>query len=147
MAAFGVSLIPLMYSLEEILIGFTTFDRRTHKLKLFADDLRLVLMDVEELKTTYGVICKFEIISGLLMHRDPTRDKCPALPFGKHREFHLWPEWVSVKNKIKIVGGIFSNNESFEKINSELVFLGAKAPLHLVRLINLPKSFKTAIYG
>ena len=115
MAAFVVSLIPLMYSLEEKLIGFTTFDRRTHKLKLFTDDLRLVLMDVEELKTTYDVICKFEIISGLLTHRDPTRDKCQALPFGKHRDFQLWPEWVSVKNKIKVVGVIFSNNESFEK--------------------------------
>ena len=121
MAVFVVSLIPLMYSLEEKLTGIVTLDQRNHKLKLFADDLKLFLVDVNELKISYDVICCFERISGLLMHRDSTRDKCQALPFGKHRDFQLWPDWVSVKDKIKIVGGIFSNNESFEKINSELV--------------------------
>ena len=61
------------------------------------------------------------MISGLEMHRHPTNAKCQALPFGTHRNFSLWPAWVSVKNYIKVVGGWFSNNESLEKINSEHV--------------------------
>ena len=121
MAAFVVSLIPLMYSLDEKMLGISTSDSKTHKYKLFADDLKLFLKNVNELTVVYDVICKFESISGLEMHRDPTRDKCQALPFGSHRNYQLWPDWVSVKNKIKIVGGMFSNDEPFEKINTELV--------------------------
>ena len=39
MAAFVVSLIPLMHSLEEKLTGIVTLNAKTHKLKMFADDL------------------------------------------------------------------------------------------------------------
>ena len=56
------------------------------------------------------------------MHRDPARGKCQALPFGSHREFQDWPEWVTVKSSMKIVGVMFSNVESLEKLNSDLVF-------------------------
>ena len=38
------------------------------------------------------------------MHRDPKQDKCNVLPFGDHREHQDWPEWVTVKNRIKVVG-------------------------------------------
>ena len=41
MAAFVVSLIPLMYYLEEKIVGITTLDQKNHKIKLFADDLKL----------------------------------------------------------------------------------------------------------
>ena len=56
-----------------------------------------------------------------MLHRDPNREKCQALPFGDHRHFQNWPDWITVKDKIKIVGGIFSNSQSFEIVNSELV--------------------------
>ena len=121
MAAFVVSLIPLMYSLDERLSGIKTSDQKCHKIKLFADDLKLFLSKPEELVLIYDIICNFEKVSGLEMHRDPSREKCQALPFGSHREYQNWPVWISVKNKIKIVGGFFSNNESFELINSDLV--------------------------
>ena len=55
------------------------------------------------------------------MHRDPKREKCQAIPFGEHREHLDWPKWVTVKNKIKVVGAVFSNDESFDKLNSDLV--------------------------
>ena len=109
MAAFFVSLIPLMMDLDEKVKGMTTPDGKTHKFKLFADDLKLFVTDTEELNIVYDVICNFENVSGLKMHRDPSRGKCQALPFGSHRSFDNWPEWVSVKSKVKIVGGHSSN--------------------------------------
>ena len=57
-----------------------------------------------------------------MMHRDPARGKCQVLPFGSHREFQEWPELVTVKSSVKIVGVMFSNIESLEKLNSDLVF-------------------------
>ena len=121
MAAFVVSLIPLMYSLQEKLTGIVTLNAKTHKLKMFADDLKLFIKDVGEIDQICEVIYHFEEISGLEMHRDPGRDKCQVLPFGNHVNFQNWPDWVSVKSKMKVVGGIFSNNECLDKLNSELV--------------------------
>ena len=55
------------------------------------------------------------------MHRDPARNKCQALPFGQHREHRNWPRWITVKDEVKIVGAIFSNQGgSIEKLNSNL---------------------------
>ena len=88
---------------------------------MFGDDLKLSIGDSEEINQNYQVICDFEEISGLEMHRDPGRDKCQVLPFGSHVDFQNWPEWVSVKSKMKVVGGIFSNNESLDTLNSDLV--------------------------
>ena len=88
---------------------------------LFADDLKVFLRDTSEIESVYGIICSFEKVSGLKMHRDPARGKCQALPFGSHRQFQSWPDWVSVKDKIKVVGGLFSNRETCEKVNSDLV--------------------------
>ena len=121
MAAFVVSLIPLMHALEERLDGIETAGIGRQKIKMFADDLKLFLRNTDEIETVYEVICRFEKVSGLKMHRDPTRGKCQALPFGVHRQFVQWPYWVSVRDKIKVVGGLFSNNEAFEKINSDYV--------------------------
>ena len=122
MAAFVISLIPLMCSLEEVMVGIKTPDDKNHKIKMFADDLKVFISDLGEIDSVYDVICKFETVSGLEMHRDRSRDKCQALPFGNHRDNVTWPAWVSVKKQMKVVGAIFSNDESLEKLNSELVF-------------------------
>ena len=121
MAAFVIALIPLMISLEEVMTGIVTPDEKCHKVKMFADDLKLFIKDLNEIENIYDRICKFEKISGLKMHRDPSRDKCQALPFGRHRAFKEWPVWVSVKNNMKVVGAYFSNNECMDKLNTENV--------------------------
>ena len=69
----------------------------------------------------YETINNFELVSGTEMHRDPTREKCQALPFGSHRQYDGWPSWVTVKNEIKILGVYYSNDESLEKCNSEKI--------------------------
>ena len=121
MAAFVISLIPLMVSLEGVMSGIVTPNDKCHKIKMFADDLKAFIKDLDEVDAIYDVICNFENVSGLMMHRDPRRDKCQALPFGSHKANKDWPEWVSVKSKMKVVGAIFSNNECIDKLNSGLV--------------------------
>ena len=121
MVAFVISLIPMMMSLEEVMSGIVTSDKKCHRIKLFADDLKVFIRDLDEIDCIYDVISKFESISGISMHRDPLREKCQAIPFGEHREHLDWPKWVTVKNKIKVVGAVFSNDESFDKLNSDLV--------------------------
>ena len=64
---------------------------------------------MSELKTYQKVIENFERISGLEMHRDPGREKCQALPFGKHKEEEEWPFWITVKTSIKVVGIYYTN--------------------------------------
>ena len=121
MVGFVISLIPMMLVLEEVMSGIVTRDGKCHKIKMFADDLKGFIGDIQEIDRIYDIICKFETISGIVMHRDPKREKCILLPFGDHREHQDWPEWVTVKNKMKVVGAIFSNNEHIDKLNSELV--------------------------
>ena len=121
MAAFVVAMIPLMKWLEEVLKGIITFDDQIHKIKLFADDMKIFVQDLKEIEYVYSLISKFEKISGLEMHRDPAREKCQALPFGNHCLNKKWPEWVTVKNSIKVVGIIFSNEGQMEVLNSKLV--------------------------
>ena len=104
MAAFVLCLAPLMLALEDVLGGIKTGDGELHKIKAFADDMKLFVGNLEEIPRAYGIISNFECVSGLLMHRDPRREKCQALPFGEHREVDSWPDWVTVKNSIKIVG-------------------------------------------
>ena len=120
MAAFVISLIPLMYDIEKKVSGIT-LENKTHRLKMFADDLKLFISNLNEVQIVSNSIMRFEAVSGLEMHRDPHRNKCQALPFGQHRQFIRWPEWVSVKNQVKIVGAIFTNEGNLEKLNSELV--------------------------
>ena len=122
MAAFVVSIIPLMKALELVVSGITTPDDQVHKVKVFADDLKLFLSNLKEVKECYNVIEGFENIAGLKMHRDPARGKCQALPFGRHVEYDDWPEWISVRESIKVVGIIFTNErERFETLNTDLV--------------------------
>ena len=121
MAAFVLCLAPLMVSLEEVLEGIQTGDDINHKVKAFADDMKLCLADPKEIPVVYDLICKFEAVSGMKMHRDPRREKCQALPFGTHRDIQDWPEWVTVKDAIKVVGAWFSNIGNLEKLNGDLV--------------------------
>ena len=82
----------------------------------------MFIADLREKSVCYNEIEKFEVISGLKMHRDPQRGKCQALPFGSHREYMEWPEWISVRDCIKVVGIIYTNKrEEFEKVNTKLV--------------------------
>ena len=121
MAAFVVGMIPLMNSLEEKLIGIKIDEGKTHRIKLFADDMKIFIANRREIDTAYNIIEKFEKVSGLEMHRDPARQKCQALPFGEHRNISEWPEWVTVKESMKVVGAMFSNKESLEMLNTNIV--------------------------
>ena len=122
MGAFVISMIPLMIALEGTISGIMTPDLTEHKVKAFADDLKVFIADLREISMCYNEIEKFEVISGLKMHRDPQRGKCQALPFGSHREYMEWPEWISVRDCIKVVGIIYTNKrEEFEKVNTKLV--------------------------
>ena len=121
MVGFVISLIPMMVALEEVMSGIITRDGKCHKIKLFADDLKGFFGEIHEIDKVYDVICKFEKNSGIIMHRDPKREKCQLIPFGDHRKYQDWPEWVTVKNQIKVVGAIFSNEKNIDKLNSELV--------------------------
>ena len=49
MLAFVISLIPMMLSLEEVMSGNVTRDRKCHKIKLFADDLKGFIGDIQEI--------------------------------------------------------------------------------------------------
>ena len=121
MAAFVLQLVPLTYALEEVITGIKV-NEKIHKVKSFADDVKLFLKDLSELETCYKAIEKFEKISGLEMHRDPGREKCQALPFGKHKGEDRWPTWVTVKTSIKVVGIFYTNeHQNLEKINQEQV--------------------------
>ena len=122
MGAFVISMIPLMIALEGTISGIMTPDLTEHKVKAFADDLKVFIADLREISMCYNEIEKFEVISGLKMHRDPQRGKCQALPFGSHREYMEWPEWISVRDCIKVVGIIYTNKrDEFEKVNTKLV--------------------------
>ena len=83
---------------------------------MFADDPKLIIRDLDEVNV--NVICNFEAVLVLLMHRDLIREKCQALSFGCHIDHD---QWVTVKSKMKVVAAIFSNNESIDKLNSDLV--------------------------
>ena len=120
MGAFVLAMAPLGQVLEDALEGITTPDGTKHAVKAFADDVKLVLKDLDgELTSVYSIISDFEFVSGTEMHRDPLRGKCQALPFGSHRNHEEWLVWVTVKNEIKILGVLYSNTDSMEKCNSK----------------------------
>ena len=123
MAAFVLAAAPLGLAIDQVLEGISTPDGILHKIKTFADDSKLVLKNVDtELRQVYEIINNFELVSGNEMHRDPSRGKCQALPFGSHRQYEEWPTWVTVKNEINVLGIWYSNRESLEKCNSKEVF-------------------------
>ena len=121
MAGFVVSLIPLMIKMEGTLRGITT-NKKNHKCKFFADDCKAFISDIEEIDDLLKLIEEFEGVSGVRMHRDPQKGKCQALPFGDHKQYKDWNRWpwVSVQNKVKIVGAIFCNDNDIDKLNSDL---------------------------
>ena len=123
MACFVAGLIPLLIELEENLEGITTPDGVKHKVKAFADDDKVFLKNPDEIHKAYEIIEKFEHVSGLEMHRDPARQKCSALVFGNHRDYNNWPDWVTIKDEVKIVGIMYGNNpeKSLESLNSDMV--------------------------
>ena len=41
MAAFVVSLVPMMFAIEEKMTGIVTTNHKLHRIKMFADDLKL----------------------------------------------------------------------------------------------------------
>ena len=121
MAAFVTQIIPLFSALEKVLDGIK-IRNQIERLKGFADDVKVIIRRPEEIGLCYKIISRFEEISGLRMHRDPLREKCQALPFGSHREYKHWPVWVTVKNRIKIVGIWFTNERNkLEEVNTTLV--------------------------
>ena len=121
MPAFVMQMIPLIYHLENSVKGIMV-NGKIHKVKAFADDVKLFLGSTSEIGAIYDVIEKFEGVSGLQMHRDPQRKKCQALSFGTHKTFNEWPQWITMSNQTKIVGIIFTNEQKkFEQLNTELV--------------------------
>ena len=123
MAAYVLAAAPLGLAIDQVLEGIYTPDGILHKIKTFADDSKLVLKNIDtELKQVYEIINNFELVSGNEMHRDPSRGKCQALPFGSHKQYEEWPTWVTVKNEINVLGIWYSNRESLEKCNSKEVF-------------------------
>ena len=122
MGAFVLAIAPLGHALEDALEGITTSDGIKHRVKAFADDAKLVIKNIDsEITMVYEVINRFEKVSGMEMHRDRKREKCQALPFGSHRSYTNWPDWITVKNEVKILGINYSNFETLEVCNSRMV--------------------------
>ena len=122
MGGFVVAMVPLMLKLETSIEGLTV-KGKLHKIKMFADDLKGFLKNLGEIDMIEKIIRDFEAVSGVILHRDPSLEKCQALPFGEHREFENWKKWpwITPKKTMKVVGAIFSNGENIDKLNTELV--------------------------
>ena len=45
------------------------------------------------------------------MHMDPGREKCQALCFGSHRDYDRWPNWITVKEVVNILGILYGNKK------------------------------------
>ena len=56
MAAFVVALIPIMVTLEENITGIDTEDNRVHKIKMFADDMKLFIRNLDEIEIAEFII-------------------------------------------------------------------------------------------
>ena len=118
---FVIAILPLIFELQKNLKGINIGDNINHRVKGFMDDLKCFLVDEKEIYVVDSVITKFEKVSGLIVHRDPSKQKCNILCFGSHRNFKSWPSWVNIAKKVKIVGAYFSNDENIEMINSKYI--------------------------
>lgn len=118
---FVVAVIPLILDLQNKLKGINIGDNINHSVKGFMDDLKCFLSEEKEIFVVDSVISNFEKVSGLIVHRDPSKQKCNILCFGSHRKFKFFPKWVNITKKVKIVGALFSNQEDIEMINSKYV--------------------------
>ena len=123
MPGFVACMIPLLSVIEDSLEGIKTIDGKLHKVKAFADDAKVVLKEPQEIHMVYSLIERFERVSGLEMHRDPIREKCQALVFGSHRLYQNWPDWITLKNVIKILGVLYTNDPllTLELVNGNKV--------------------------
>ena len=121
MGGFVIAMVPLMNVMESVMEGLVV-EGKNHKIKMFADDLKGFIKSLDEITAIEKIIEKFEKISGVILHRDPAREKCQALPFGKHKEFKNWDywPWITKKETIKVVGALFSNKENIDTINMNL---------------------------
>ena len=120
MIAYVIATIPLINALEAKLTGIKA-GNRTFLTKNFADDQKILIGDPSEAFIVQDIVFAFEKVSGVMVHRDKSLKKCNVLPFGNHRKFQNWPDWVNVSDKIKIIGGIFGNSCNIEYENSQNV--------------------------
>ena len=132
MPAFAISVTPILLAIENIIDGITSSNGKVHKVKAFADDSKIFLNNPEKINDVFALIQKFEQVSGLKMHRDPTREKCKALTFGTHRNYNQWPTWVTLATIVKILGILYSNDklQTLEKLNSDMVKENVLVQLH-----------------
>ena len=132
MACYVASTIPMLNILQERLIGIKLRDDRLCKAMSFADDTKAILKYPSEISIIYDVVSKFEVISGIEMHRDRSRKKCQALSFGSHRDVNTWPEWVSVADEVKILGVSYTNkkHESLDEVNSKKILEAVRGKIN-----------------
>ena len=121
MGAFCISTFPLLIALERNMKGIKIKDGRVFKIKVFADDMKTFIREVREVEIIEKLIFNFEKVSGIYLHRDKTKKKCNILNFGRNRNHENWPNWINVVDQMQVIGGLFTNNGSLEKINSELI--------------------------
>ena len=127
MLAYVISTIPFIRAHESKFVGIKV-ENRIFKLRSYADDLKLFLNKPEEIGGINEIITLFEQVSGTQLHRDPKLKKCNVLNFGSHRNFNF-PSWVNKTDKIKIIGGLFSNNSDIIELNSTLAKNNVKGKL------------------
>lgn len=122
MFCFVISIIPLLNVLEKKLLGIE-IGNEVFKLRGFADDLKLILRNANEIFQIEKIIFDFEKVSGTQLHRDTSLKKCNILCFGNHRKFKDWPFWVNETDKMKVIGAFLMNDskENLEKENSLMV--------------------------
>ena len=123
MPCFVTAMIPLLIVLKRRLQGVKIHNGVTRKIFAFADDLKLILREPQEIHMIFGIIKKFQNVSGLEMHMDPGRDKCQALTFGNHRIYNNWPNWITIKDVVNILGILYGNRRemTLEHLNTDLV--------------------------
>ena len=113
--------MPLIIAIENRIQGITLRDGRVFKSKNYADDQKIFLSQVKEIDIVNDIVVRFEKVSGVKLHRNRELKKCNLLNFGSHRDYQGWPTWVNKCHVMKVVGGIFIDEGSLEKVNSGLV--------------------------
>ena len=120
MCGWVIASMALIIAIERNISGVTLRDGRNFKTQNFADDGKIVLKEEREVDIVEDLVSKFERVSGVKLHRDRRLKKCNILCFGTHRGYQ-WPDWVNVSSQMKVIGGMFTNEGSLEKLNSSLV--------------------------
>ena len=123
MPAFVAAIAPVMEEIESKIEGIRTKENEIHSIYGFADDQQVFLRRPEEIKVVQEIVQKFEKISGFQMHRDPKKGKCQALSFGEHKNYIEWPDWVSVREEVQVIGIWYTNvrGKTNERLNTEKI--------------------------